>query len=150
MFAGSSPALERAAALLGAALPGETLLDDATRRLAHRAITVERHGADALRLVAVSAAAAAAGLDRPLVGREAELRRLRELLDAVIADREPRLAAVVGPPGIGKSRLVADLVAPLADDVVVLSTRRLPYGDGLAFLPLVELLLRRGRSPPCR
>ncbi|HMQ30497.1 MAG TPA: adenylate/guanylate cyclase domain-containing protein [Chloroflexaceae bacterium] len=52
-----------------------------------------------------------AGLAAPMVGRDADLARLRGLLEAVCADRQRRVAIISGDAGIGKSRLVAELQA---------------------------------------
>jgi class 3 adenylate cyclase/tetratricopeptide (TPR) repeat protein len=78
------------------------------------------------------------------VGREAELTQLIECFDEVLAERSPRLVTVVGEPGLGKSRIVAELFASLAERPQVLITWRqgrcLPYGEGITFWPLGEIV----------
>jgi predicted ATPase len=46
----------------------------------------------------------------PLLGREAEVKALDDALEAVEAKKETRIVTVIGPAGIGKSRLVQDFV----------------------------------------
>ena len=80
---------------------------------------------------------------RPLVGRERELDVLLSMLDEVVSDREPRLATLVGPPGIGKSRLVWELFQHVdrgPEMVFWRSGRSLPYGNGVTFWALAEIV----------
>jgi tetratricopeptide (TPR) repeat protein len=51
---------------------------------------------------------------------------------------------VLGPPGIGKSRLARELATRLADEATVLFGRCLPYGDGITYWPLVEIFREAG------
>jgi class 3 adenylate cyclase/tetratricopeptide (TPR) repeat protein len=79
----------------------------------------------------------------PLVGRAAELDALREQLARVRATRSPRLLVLVGPPGIGKSRLVGELALEAAQEPETPAWRRgrsLPYGDGVTFSALAEIV----------
>ena len=77
------------------------------------------------------------------VGRAAELGRLRTLFDRAALDGRGGLVLVVGEPGIGKSRLVKEFrrhvqaVAPL---VTWRQGRCLPYGDGVTFWALGEIV----------
>jgi class 3 adenylate cyclase len=144
-------AVNVAARLEQAAQPGEILIGDETRRLARGAIEVEpvdplalkgkTEPVAAFRLLRVLEGAAAfeRALDAPLVGRRDEIARVRELFDEVIAERRCRLITVLGPPGIGKSRLAREADSALATDAAVLSGRCLPYGEGITFWPLVEI-----------
>lgn len=75
----------------------------------------------------------------PFVGRDAELRLLRENFDQVVAKREPRLVTLLGPAGIGKSRLARALRADLIDVATTVVGRCLPYGDGVAYVPVAEV-----------
>jgi class 3 adenylate cyclase/tetratricopeptide (TPR) repeat protein len=79
----------------------------------------------------------------PLVGRAAEMEVLHDQLAQVRATHSPRLLVLVGPPGIGKSRLVAEL-AHAAEDAPEPSAwrrgRSLPYGDGVTFSALAEVV----------
>ena len=78
---------------------------------------------------------------RPLVGRARELQVLVDMLDEVVLRREPRLVTLVGPPGIGKSRLVWELFQHVergAEMIFWRQGRSLPYGDGVTFWALAE------------
>ena len=79
----------------------------------------------------------------PFVGRERELTTLRERLDWACAQRSPQLVTILGVPGIGKSRLVAELQRALAGTEDALTWRQgrsLPYGDGVSFWALEEMV----------
>jgi class 3 adenylate cyclase/tetratricopeptide (TPR) repeat protein len=79
----------------------------------------------------------------PFVGRERERAQLRELLTRTIEDRIPHLVTVVGEPGIGKSRLIADLVdrARANDERVTFRRGRcLPYGERITYAPLEDIV----------
>ncbi|HEY4634253.1 MAG TPA: adenylate/guanylate cyclase domain-containing protein, partial [Candidatus Limnocylindrales bacterium] len=83
------------------------------------------------------------GLHAPLVGRDRELATLRSLLDESIERGEPRLAVVYGAAGIGKSRLVWELVQDTAarqSDSRVLRGRCLAAGHGITYWALAEIL----------
>ncbi|MES1239735.1 MAG: AAA family ATPase, partial [Chloroflexota bacterium] len=100
----------------------------------------------AYRLLDVRAAAGAAdlgdgpGAARPFVGRAAELARLTEALDEVEDFRACRVRVVVGDAGVGKSRLVREFRGRVGERARVLRGRCLPYGDGITFWPLVEVV----------
>jgi class 3 adenylate cyclase/tetratricopeptide (TPR) repeat protein len=80
----------------------------------------------------------------PLVGRTHELGVLTDALARVRRDRSPQLVTIVGVPGIGKSRLVAELFAAIDEDptdtVSWRQGRSLPYGDGVTFWALGEMV----------
>jgi len=78
--------------------------------------------------------------DTPLVGRDDELHALREFAEATLGRPEPGLATVVGSPGIGKSRLLAQLLDELDPDCAVYRGRCLPYGEGITYWPVNEIL----------
>src|SRR4249920_2455170 len=71
-----------------------------------------------------------------LVGRDREVDLLRGTLDRVRAHREPQLVTLVGVPGIGKSRLVYEL----PELVTWRQGRSLPYGNGVTFWALSEMV----------
>jgi len=141
-----------AARLEQAAAPGEILIGEATRRLVHYAVRVEPLGAISLkgkedgvlswRLLEVFAEAPAFArrLDSPLVGRRAELAQVRQAFEHTVQERAAYLFTVLGPAGIGKSRLASELGASLAEDARVLTGRCLPYGDGITYWPLFEIV----------
>lgn len=70
------------------------------------------------------------GLDTKLVGRSAELTRLLSAVEASIGGRQPRLLMLVGPPGVGRTRLLAELGAALVDraGLYVLEAQCSPLG----------------------
>jgi class 3 adenylate cyclase len=79
----------------------------------------------------------------PLVGRDRELDVLKDALARVREDRSPQLVTLVGVPGIGKSRLVYELMRAVAADkdiVIWRQGRSLPYGDGVSFWALAEIV----------
>jgi class 3 adenylate cyclase/tetratricopeptide (TPR) repeat protein len=76
----------------------------------------------------------------PLVGRERELADLEELWRDVVGTREPAIASVIAAPGIGKSRLLAELAHRLEPDATVLTGRCLPYGEGITYWPVVAIV----------
>jgi len=80
--------------------------------------------------------------DAPFVGREVELAALERALGAAVEQREPRLATVVGPPGIGKSRLLHEFIGRSTARVVV--GRCLSYGQGITYWPLQEITQQIG------
>src|SRR4051794_6682006 len=82
--------------------------------------------------------------DAPLVGRMRELALLRDELTASADGRECRLVTVVGAAGVGKTRLVSELVGEVDGYATVAAGRCLPYGDGITFWPLTELIRRLG------
>src|SRR4029450_434281 len=83
-------------------------------------------------------------LDAPLVGRQQELTRMRVAFDAAVSGRGFRPLPVLGPPGIGKSRLARELAGTLAGRAAVLSGRCLPYGEGITYWPLIEIFREAG------
>ena len=65
----------------------------------------------------------------PFVGRRAELELLERALETAVETRAPQLATIVGPPGIGKSRLARELIGRAGTRVLV--GRCLSYGEGM-------------------
>jgi class 3 adenylate cyclase len=88
---------------------------------------------------------AADGRARPpsqLVGRTQELSHLLDALVRVCKERNPQLVSLVGEPGIGKTRLVRELVGAVESEPNFgswLGGRCLPYGDGVSFAALAEM-----------
>jgi class 3 adenylate cyclase/tetratricopeptide (TPR) repeat protein len=149
-------AVNVAARLEQSAQPGEILIGEQTLRLARSAIEVapaeslsvkgKAEPLPAYRLLRVAEGAPAFDrrLDAPLVGRRAELAKLCTAFEAAVSERRCRLVTVVGPPGIGKSRLARELHAALTVDAAVLFGRCLPYGEGITYWPLVEIFREAG------
>jgi class 3 adenylate cyclase len=152
-------AVNVAARLEQAAAAGEILIGGETRALVRDAVHVdaveplELKGkaarVEAFRLVGVisDAAPLARHLDTPLVGRERERQRLWRDYEDAVADRTCRLFTLLGPAGIGKSRLVADFLDRVGDSADVLRGRCLSYGEGITYWPLVEILISTGVEP---
>jgi class 3 adenylate cyclase/tetratricopeptide (TPR) repeat protein len=152
-------AVNVAARLEQAAASGEILVGAETRLLVRDAVRVEpvaplelkgkSRPVDAYRLLAVisDAAPLARHLETPLVGRERERQRMWRDFDDAVADRNCRLFTLLGPAGIGKSRLVADFIERVGDSADVLRGRCLSYGEGITYWPLVEILISIAVEP---
>jgi class 3 adenylate cyclase/tetratricopeptide (TPR) repeat protein len=81
-------------------------------------------------------------IETPFVGRGDALEALQRALYVAIDERSPQLATIVGPPGIGKSRLARELIA--ASDARYLVGRCLSYGEGITYWPLAEVVAQVG------
>jgi class 3 adenylate cyclase/tetratricopeptide (TPR) repeat protein len=144
-------AVNVAARLEQAADPGTVLIGEETLRLVRDAVVAEpvpplevkgkSEPLAAFRLVEVTAGVAglARRLDSPMVGRERELARLTHAFEAAVADRSCQLFTVLGTPGVGKSRLVEEFLGSLGA-ATVLRGRCLPYGEGITFFPVGEVV----------
>ena len=75
----------------------------------------------------------------PYVGREEELELLENAFARAVRDRRAQLVTIFGEPGIGKSRLAREFFAGL-ERTTVLTGRSLPFGEGLAYRPLAEMV----------
>jgi class 3 adenylate cyclase len=145
-----------------AARTGEILIGEPTRRLVQNAVVLEPredltlkgksapHAAWNVLAVIEGASAYARRLDAPLIGRKSELDQLRAAYDEAVVGRSCRLFTVVGPAGIGKSRLSAELRTSLRDEATILTGRCLNYGDGITFWPLVEAVGSLGSEDDLR
>jgi class 3 adenylate cyclase/tetratricopeptide (TPR) repeat protein len=143
-----------AARLEQAASPGEILIGEATYRLVRTAVIAEplepltlkgkAEPVPAYRLAVVEPGAEILPrrLDSPLIGRAGELAVIREAFGQVVATSSCGLVTVVGHAGVGKSRLTQEVVALVGDQARVLRGRCLPYGEGITFWPVVEVLQR--------
>ena len=142
-----------------AADPGEILIGKATYPLVKDAVTAgplesfsvkgKSEPVSPLRLDQVEAGAPglARRLDAPLIDRTLELAAIEETFARVEAETDLHLITVFGAPGIGKSRLAAEAVASIGEGARTLSGRCLPYGEGITFWPIVELLRAVGGEP---
>jgi predicted ATPase len=79
-----------------------------------------------------------------MVGRQRERRRVLDAFHQAVADRSCQLFTVLGTAGVGKSRLVAEVLETIDGAATVASGRSLPYGDGLTWWPLSEALRESG------
>jgi class 3 adenylate cyclase len=160
-FATGAP-VATAQRLEAAARRGEILLGDSTYRLVSNAVLVEplepltlkgkAEPVTAWRLLGVIEGAPPfpRRLDTPMVGREAELASLHAELEAARAERRCRLATIVGPAGIGKSRLGNELFAAARPRATTLVGRCLAYGEGITFWPLGEIVREAGGEQAVR
>ena len=139
-----------AARLEQAAAPGEVLIGEATYRLVRGAVEVEAAEAIAAKgktmsLVAYRLLAASdhGPLPRragtPLVGRDNELALLEEAFQEVVASRSCGLLTVVGEPGVGKSRLAAELLERIGPARTVRSGC-LSYGEGITYWAIAQIV----------
>ncbi|MGH3128200.1 MAG: AAA family ATPase [Gaiellaceae bacterium] len=148
--------MNTAARLQSAAPPGGVIVGEPTYRATDRAIEYEdaepvtAKGKQAPLTVWLAVARRSGfGLDiggggrGPLVGRGRELDVLVKALERARAAREPQLVSLVGVPGIGKSRLVYELYRTVEEDHELITWRQgrsLPYGEGVAFWALGEIV----------
>jgi class 3 adenylate cyclase len=142
-------AVNVAARLEQLAAPGETLLGESTHRLVRYAVNAESaeplaakgksEPLAAFRLIGLVEGAEfiQRRLDSPLVGRENELAQLQRAFDHAVSERVAYLFTLLGPAGIGKSRLARELHGRV--DATLLAGRCLPYGEGITYWPLMEI-----------
>ncbi len=145
-------AVNVAARLEQSAAPGEILLGPETLRLVRDAVLVEEleplvvkgksEPVRVCRLLSVDPRASGRvhAFDRPLVGRERELDLIRRAWQRTVEESGCHLFTLLGLAGVGKSRLVAELLSGLGDTATALGGRCLHYGEGITFWPLVESL----------
>jgi class 3 adenylate cyclase/tetratricopeptide (TPR) repeat protein len=143
-----------AARLEQAARPGEILLGEAVLALARAAVEVEAleplelkgkaEPVRAYRLVLVHEAPERRH-ETPFVGRVGELEALRRAWQRVCEEQRCLLVTVVGDAGLGKSRLTAELLSSL--EACSVSGRCLPYGEGITYWPVVEVIKQLDSVP---
>ena len=151
-----------AARIQAEAEPGSVLVGLATRRASEGAIAFADAGEHLLkgkaepvalyRAVRVTAARGGAlrseGLEAPFVGRERELRLVKELFHASAEQSRPHLVQITGIAGIGKSRLAWEFfkyIDGLVENVWWHRGRCLAYGEGVAYWALAEMVRSRAR-----
>jgi tetratricopeptide (TPR) repeat protein len=146
-----------AARLEQAAQPGEILIGAGTLSLVRDAVRVEatkplplKGKADpvtAFRVLDVLAGAPplARRLDSPMVGRDDELGQVLDAFDRVRGGRRCELVTIIGEAGVGKSRLTMEVLSRLAGRATVLEGRCLPYGEGITFWALAEIVRQAAR-----
>jgi class 3 adenylate cyclase/tetratricopeptide (TPR) repeat protein len=151
-----------AARLQAAAAPGTVLAGEATYLAANKGIAFEDAGAHAVKgkelpVKAWRARGAVAGaggfrrrdaLEAPFVGRDEELRLLKDLVHATARETRLRLVSVTGIGGIGKSRLAWELFKYIdgVKDLIYWHEGRCPaYGEGVTFWALGEMVRMRAR-----
>jgi class 3 adenylate cyclase/tetratricopeptide (TPR) repeat protein len=149
-----------AARLQSVAQPGTVLVAESTMRAASAAIAFEPAGEQALkgkaapvpayralRVVAQRRGSGRSDLpEAPFVGRDEELRILKDLIAATGRDRRTRLVSITGPGGIGKSRLAWELekyIDGISETIYWHRGRSPAYGEGITFWALGEMVRRR-------
>jgi class 3 adenylate cyclase/predicted ATPase len=153
-------AVNTASRVQAAAEPGQVLVDTATRRLTAGSVDYADAGERLLKgkaepkqlwrptrvVSALGGAQRVDGLEAPLIGRDAELRTVKALFHASVDRRVPRLVLVLGSAGVGKSRLGWEFekyADGLVGDLWWHRGRCLPYGEGVAFWALAEIVRQR-------
>jgi class 3 adenylate cyclase/tetratricopeptide (TPR) repeat protein len=149
-----------ASRLQSLAPPGTVLVGESTHRATAEAIAYEEAGEQLLkgksspipawRAVSVLGMRGGAGrrsaLEAPFVGRDEELRLVKDLFHATIREQKPRLVTIVGQAGIGKSRLGWEFEKYI-DGVTINaywhSGRSPSYGEGISFWALAEMVRER-------
>ncbi len=149
-----------AARVQTAASPGTVFVTDVTRRASDAAIVYEDAGthklkgkaepmalARAMRVIALRGGELrSAGLESPFVGRDREMRLIKDLFHAAADERRVHLLSVVGIGGIGKSRLSWEFlkyIDGLMDTVWWHRGRCLAYGEGITYWALSEMVRSR-------
>lgn len=134
---------------------GEVLIGEDTLQLVRDAVEVElvtplslkgkREAVPAFRLTAVRAAGERPDV-APMIGRERELRRLEDAFAQMAHDCSCQLFTILGAPGVGKSRLSSEFLRSLGE-VRAVRGRCLPYGEGITYSPVVEVLKQLDAFP---
>ena len=145
-------AVNVAARLQTAAAPTEILVGSATFELVRDAVevgpseSIELKGktdpvvAYRLKTVMADAEGHRRRLDAPMVERERELEALAQAFERASTTGSSQLFTILGAAGVGKSRLVAEFLASVRDRARVLRGRCLPYGEGITYLPIAEII----------
>jgi predicted ATPase/class 3 adenylate cyclase len=149
-----------AARLQQTAQGGEILIGEQTHGFVEQAVRTESLGPIAVkgRTARVSAwravelrpqdGAALPAPSTPFVGRDAELDELRRLLAGVRETPTCQICTVVGPPGIGKSRLMRELRAVVSNETTAVLGRCVAYGQGVTYRPLADIVQGLGEGDP--
>jgi class 3 adenylate cyclase/tetratricopeptide (TPR) repeat protein len=143
-------AVNVAARLQQAAGPGEILIGEAAHRLTQGRIEANGVGPFELRgfrkpipayraVATVDGAQPIPAISAPFIGREEELELLENTLARTVRTRRPHVFTVYGEPGVGKSRLIREFLAGV-EGATILTGRALPYGEGITYWPLAEMV----------
>jgi class 3 adenylate cyclase/tetratricopeptide (TPR) repeat protein len=142
-------AVNVAARLQQAAEPGQVVLGPGTHRLTLGSVEVDDLGPVELKGLGREIwawRALSTKVDEvrelhaaPLVGRDSELELLQNTYDRALRDRRAHLFTIYGEAGVGKSRLAREFSQGV-EGATVLSGRSLPYGEGVTYWPLAEMV----------
>jgi class 3 adenylate cyclase/tetratricopeptide (TPR) repeat protein len=149
-----------ASRIQSSAQPGQVYVGEATRRSSEAAIAYEDAGTHAMKgkaeplrlwravrvVAAVGGVQRSAGLEPPFVGRDRELRLLKDLFHSSAEEGKAHLVSVVGAAGVGKSRLMWEFekyVDGLAGQFRWHRGRCLAYGEGVTYWALAEMVRTR-------
>jgi len=149
-----------ASRIQAAAEPGTVYVGEPTRRATDASIAYEDVGTfelkgkaepvhlwRAARVVAgVRGSMRTAGLESPFVGRDREMRTIKELFHESAEEGKARLVSVAGVAGFGKSRLVWEFfkyIDGLAEPIIWHRGRCLAYGEGVTYWALAEMVRTR-------
>ena len=138
----------------------EILLGDRTYRLVEGAVRVEpleplkvkgrRAPVRAWRLLELTADEAVVARSTPFVGREREREELREAFALARDEGTCRLCTIVGPAGIGKTRLAREMVGEASEAATIAVGRCLSYGEAITYQPLIEIVRQLVGDDPGR
>jgi hypothetical protein len=139
-----------AARLEQAAGPGEVLLGETSFRLVRGAVRAEPLGPleakgksdplTAYRLLELSDDQSGLRWESRLVGRSEEVAMLEREFEVAVSEQSCRLVTVVGEPGVGKSRLVAELAGRIVRHARVVQGACLSYGEGITFWAVAQVV----------
>jgi class 3 adenylate cyclase len=151
----SGDAFNTAARLQAAGEPGDVLISGAAEQMLRGRVDLSQVGpfvlrgkaqpVDAYRVLRIRPTPIR--IETPLIGRDRPLKALHGAFQDAIDARACVLVTVLGPPGVGKSRLATDFADAVRDRAQVLVGQTPSYGDGVTFAPLVELLAQAAARP---
>ncbi|MGZ4109254.1 MAG: adenylate/guanylate cyclase domain-containing protein [Actinomycetota bacterium] len=143
-------AVNLAARLEQTAAPGEVLIGADTYALVRDVVRADpgealslkgkREPVVAYRVLDAPPSTAPPRPEPPVVDRVEELATLRRTFETAVAERRPQVALLLGTAGLGKSRLAREFVRTVEAEAAVLTGRCLPYGEGITFWPVAEIV----------
>jgi class 3 adenylate cyclase len=143
-------AINMAARLEQAAQPGQVLVGRDTFVLVESAVTASEVEPLAVKgssvpvrawsVAGVRKAGHTSSLTGAFVGRQAELAAIHGAFESAVRDNTCVLVTVAAPPGLGKSRLIAEATARMGAQARVVMGRCVPYGEGTPYAPLAEIV----------
>jgi class 3 adenylate cyclase/tetratricopeptide (TPR) repeat protein len=146
----SGAAVNLAARLQQAAEPGEVLVGDVTWQLTRHAadfgpsrpVRARGFAEDVSACPVVALSTRSSRRTIPLVGRRRELELLVGTFERARESSRAHMVTLIGEPGIGKSRLVEEVLAAVPDEATTLVGRASEFGEDVAFAPVAEMLRR--------